>query len=163
MKPLHMFACIAALACVAPGCSRRSEPGGSSPEAPAVEYDAGPRLSLIVDGNEVHITPDDATATSSVPLPEDVPVFTGAAVSLATLSPQGEFVEYSVSSPEAEVRKFYVDKLSTGGWQLTSERSSGVTHELSATKSDRGLHVLIDAVEGGTQVTLSHTPAGGDS
>lgn len=159
MRSSQVLGCVIAFAFFVPGCRWQSDPVGPPVETPAVEFDVGPNLSLAIDGNEVHITPGDATSAPREVLPEDVPIFPDAVVSLAAHSPHGGFVSYSVLDAGYQVRKFYVDQLSSGGWQLTSQKNSDFTHELAATKAGRELYILIDAIEGGTQVTLSHRRA----
>ena len=137
------------------GCRR-----GEAPPTPprAVEFDEGPGLTFTNDATEVHISPADTSPPVPLELADDVPMPRDAKVTLNTRSPEGAFVAYSVASPSQDVRKFYVDEFASGDWELTSHRSSNLTHELAAIKSNRTLHVLIDPTDSTneTSVTLSH-------
>lgn len=154
-------ACLALLLVFGMGCKRKAQ----TPTPPAaVEYDAGPDLALAVEGGEVHITPENESSAPVVDLPQDVPIFSDAKVSLAASSPRGEFLTFTADgSPASTVREFYVNELAAREWDLTSQRNTETTHELSAAKAGRTLHVLIDATDGGAEVTLSHQRASASS
>ena len=139
------------------GCRRADTPPAPPP---VVEYVEGPEFTFKTDESEVIVAPVEGTGTSSVELPKDVPIYQYAVVTLASRSPRGEFITYQANAGTSDVRAFYVEQLTDGGWELESQKNSNFTHELAVTQDERQLHVFIDLIKtdsgGATQVTVSH-------
>jgi len=175
---------VLAFAIAGTGCRNSPQSGDPPGKPPATDYQAGPDLSFSADGSEVHITPAGTASADSVGLPADVPLLSDAEVTLAVRSSEGQFMTYLVALPGHEVRQRYIEQLASDGWEVTSQRSQDFTHELTAAKDDRTLHLLIDlnpaqdgsaqdgsaqdglaqndtAQDGATQVTLAHDAGDG--
>jgi hypothetical protein len=172
-RPLIGAALLAALACgpsdppPPPPPPVVADPAPADPEPATAPEPAEPEAVVEAIPEDLRLPPrrDPAAPTDTifsgpdqppVPLPDDVPIYAGAATVGSMSSPRtGTIV--NLTSPDAPdaIAGWYRDELTRRGWKVDKESATGMQHLVAAFKEGQRATVLIKAGAVGTHILLT--------
>jgi hypothetical protein len=111
------------------------------------------------DGN-VTVTAGKEGVALPEGFPNDVPIYKGGVVQVASTQGKNMLVQLIVAAPVADAIKFYQDQLKEQGWEINSTVNVGEGSMLAAKKGERECSAVIMKEDKGSRISLTVTQKG---